>query len=58
MNRVGSIAELCKEKYTEGLMFAARNLLSNGYSLEFVCESITLPPEKVKELEEEIKASD
>lgn len=58
MNRVDSIAELCQEKYVEGLMFVARNLLSNGFSLEIVSQNIELPPEKVKELEEEIKASD
>lgn len=49
--------EFGKEKYTEGLMDAARNFLSNGFSLEFVSQCIRLPPEKVKELEEEIKAS-
>ena len=57
MNRVDSIAELCKEKYTEGLMFTARNLLLSGLSVDFVCENTTLPPEKVKELEKEVKAS-
>ena len=58
MNRVDSIVEFGKEKYTEGLMDAARILLSNGFSLEIVSQNIELPPEKVKELEEEIKASD
>lgn len=57
MNRVDSIAELCKEKYTEGLMDAARRLLTNGFSAEIVSQNMYLPLKKVKELENEVKAS-
>ena len=57
MNRVDCIAELCQEKFNEGLMEAARNFLSFGLSAEVVSENTSLPLKKVKELEKEIKAS-
>ena len=57
MNRVDSIVEFGKEKYTEGLIEAARNFLSFGLSAEIVSENTALPLKKVKELQKEVKAS-
>lgn len=56
MNRVDCIAELCQDKFNEGLREAARNLLSNGFSVEIVSQNTNLPLNKIKELEEEIKS--
>lgn len=56
MNRVDCIAELCQEKFNEGLKEAARNFLAWGLSAEVVSQNTNLPLNKIKELEEEIKS--
>ena len=57
MTKVDCIVELANEKFEEGLMESARNLLINGLSAEFVSENANLPLNKIEKLEKEIKSS-
>lgn len=43
MTKVDCIVELANEKAEEGMMKAAKNLLIDGFSAEFVSENINLP---------------
>lgn len=57
MGKIDCIVELCDEKFEEGLMEAARNLLISGLSAEFVSENTKLPLSRIEELERKIKSS-
>ena len=54
MTKVDCIVELDNEKFEEGLMEAARNLLINGLSAEFVSENTNLPLSKIEKLEKKL----
>ena len=56
MTKVDCIVELANEKVEGGMMKAAKNLLINGFSAEFVSE-ILICLSKIEILEKEIKSS-
>ena len=57
MTKVDCITEMRQKQFEAGLLEVARNLLINGFSLEFISKNTNLPISKIIELKNEIESS-